>query len=239
MSNTKKRSSLVTGLLFFLAIVLLGASTVGSARAALQYQSDFIVSEFGMKEIHITITDGEDSIAKNGLVRYMLGLSESDPLTFLAGKKYSKDIYITNDGEIDEYMRVVVRKYWKQNGKLADPAVVKPGWITLEVADGWEPDTANSTAESAVYIYTPKAATAGEPIKFLTSVQIDKALRAANQSAPDAKGEITTTYVYDGVEFCLEIEADGVQTHNAQDAIKSAWGKTVTAASEGGAISLG
>ena len=237
MSNTKKRSSFVTGLLFFLAIVLLGASTVGSARAALQYQSDIIVSEFAMKEIHIAITDGEDSIAKNGLVRYMLGLSESDPLTFLAGKKYSKDVYITNDGEIDEYMRVVVRKYWKQNGKLADPAVVKPDWITLEVADGWTKDEANSTAETAVYIYTPEATTAGGSVKFLTSVQIDKALRAAKQST--ANGETTTTYLYDGVEFCLEIEADGVQTHNAQDAIKSAWGKTVTAASEGGAISLG
>ena len=37
----------------------------------------------------------------------------------------------------------------------------------------------------------------------------------------------TTTYAYDGYNFQLEAEADAVQTHNAQDAIKSAWGVDV------------
>ena len=35
---------------------------------------------------------------------------------------------------------------------------------------------------------------------------------------------ITTIYKYDGVEFHVDVEVDAVQTHNAQDAIKSAWG---------------
>lgn len=35
------------------------------------------------------------------------------------------------------------------------------------------------------------------------------------------------TYAYDGYNFQLEAEADAVQTHNAQDAIKSAWGVDV------------
>ncbi|MCI8549582.1 MAG: hypothetical protein HFI68_03120 [Lachnospiraceae bacterium] len=39
------------------------------------------------------------------------------------------------------------------------------------------------------------------------------------------KGDvITTVYKYDGVEFHVDVEVDAVQTHNAQDAIKSAWG---------------
>ena len=38
---------------------------------------------------------------------------------------------------------------------------------------------------------------------------------------------ITTTYVYDGYKFKVEAEVDAVQTHNAQDAIKSAWGVDV------------
>ena len=35
---------------------------------------------------------------------------------------------------------------------------------------------------------------------------------------------ITTTYEYDGASFVLEATVDAVQTHNAEDAIKSAWG---------------
>ncbi|MCI9600135.1 MAG: hypothetical protein HFI17_06465 [Lachnospiraceae bacterium] len=35
---------------------------------------------------------------------------------------------------------------------------------------------------------------------------------------------ITTTYKYDGVEFHVDVEVDAVQTHNAEDAIRSAWG---------------
>ena len=62
MKKTNKRSSLITGLLFSLAIVLLGVSTVGSTRAALQYESEIIVSEFRMREIGIDITDGSETI---------------------------------------------------------------------------------------------------------------------------------------------------------------------------------
>ena len=35
---------------------------------------------------------------------------------------------------------------------------------------------------------------------------------------------VTTTYVYDNVAFQIEAQVDAVQTHNASDAIKSAWG---------------
>ena len=48
MSTTKKRSSLVTGLLFVLAIGLLLFSAVGSARAALNVQSEILTSDIRM-----------------------------------------------------------------------------------------------------------------------------------------------------------------------------------------------
>ena len=46
-----------------------------------------------------------------------------------------------------------------------------------------------------------------------------------------------TTFNYDGVKFNLEAEVDAVQTHNARDAIKSAWGVDVNVGDDG-AISL-
>ena len=49
---------------------------------------------------------------------------------------------------------------------------------------------------------------------------------------------ITTTYKYDGVQFCVDVTADAVQEHNAQDAIKSAWGRSVTVNEDAGSLSL-
>ena len=37
-----------------------------------------------------------------------------------------------------------------------------------------------------------------------------------------------TSYLYNGYRFFLEAEVDAVQTHNAEDAIKSAWGVDVS-----------
>ena len=34
----------------------------------------------------------------------------------------------------------------------------------------------------------------------------------------------TYTYDYDGYGFVVQVEVDAIQTHNAQDAIRSAWG---------------
>ena len=58
---------------------------------------------------------------------------------------------------------------------------------------------------------------------FADTIRIDGKL--ASEAKVETKGNtITTTYKYDGVEFHVDVEVDAVQTHNAQDAIKSAWG---------------
>ena len=44
---------------------------------------------------------------------------------------------------------------------------------------------------------------------------------------------MTTVYEYDGAMFVLEAEVDAVQTHNAADAIRSAWGVEVTLEEDG------
>ena len=65
---------------------------------------------------------------------------------------------------------------------------------------------------------------AGKETKpFADTVRIDG--RLALEVSVETKGDtVTTTYKYDGVEFHVDIEVDAVQTHNAQDAMRSAWG---------------
>ena len=48
---------------------------------------------------------------------------------------------------------------------------------------------------------------------------------------------ITYEYEYDGYMAHIDAEVDAVQTHNAKDAIKSAWGVDVNIAADG-ALSL-
>ena len=69
------------------------------------------------------------------------------------------------------------------------------------------------------------------------TILIDGAV-ASKASKETVKSEngyttVTTTYRYDGVTFNLEAQADAVQTHNAKDAIKSAWGVDVNVSSDG------
>ncbi len=44
---------------------------------------------------------------------------------------------------------------------------------------------------------------------------------------------IRTTYDYDGVQFWIEARVDAVQTHNAEAAIRSAWGCEADIAADG------
>ena len=72
---------------------------------------------------------------------------------------------------------------------------------------------------------------------FADTLTIDDriALKVSQETSTRTEGgktytTTTTTYDYDGVEFRLEAKVDAVQEHNAEAAIRSAWGKEVTVA---------
>ena len=233
MSTTKKRSSLVTGLLFVLAIGLLLFSAVGSARAALNVQSEILTSDIRMLDIGVELDGKGGAVSGSALLDGMLG-SDSK---LLPGKVYDAPVSVKNSGIIDEYVRVVVYKYWKDaSGKKT--AVFDPSMIELGYASGWTPDNSNATStykEQEIWYYTGGPLEAGDSIALLKTVMInDDILTLCTQKTVGNK--IYTIFEYDGAQFCVEIEADGVQTHNAQQAILSAWGKTVSV-TDGGPIS--
>ena len=244
MSYSKKSYTLVTGLLFVLAIGLLLFSTIGSARAALNVQSEILTSDFGMLNIGVDLTN-EDGASVSGtgensvLLKGMVGKNEK----FKPGKIYDWPVYVTNTGTIDEYVRVVVYKYWL-NSKGEKDVKYDTSLIKLGFDGAW---TVESSAPSAngerTILYYTGGPLGKNPVKLLNTVQIDgRVMLYATQIGPEdpggKKGVITTTYEYDGAQFCIEIEADGVQTHNAKDAIRSAWGKSVTV-TDGGPITGG
>lgn len=234
MSRTKKRNAYVTGALFVLAIGLLVFSAVGSARAALNVQSEVLKSDIGMLEIGVELDNADGAVSGSALLDGMVGTGEK----LKPGMIYERPVSVSNSGAIDEYVRVVVYKYW-QNKDGEKDARFDPEMIVLGYEDGWTKDTAapKTYDEREIWYYTDGPLVSGESKAFLKSVQInDEILTLCTQKTVGNK--IYTIFEYDGAQFCIEIEADGVQTHNAKDAILSAWGKSVTV-TDGGPITAG
>ena len=124
-----RRSPVVTGLLFLLAVVLLFAGSVGGTQAALQIYSSDYISAFELDHIGITLYENGTPVsfrnygdaAASGFTEkqdgdLVLKTLEDDP-SFQIGRKYPFVITCKNTGTIDHYLRVTVYKYWVQVGE--------------------------------------------------------------------------------------------------------------------------
>ena len=81
------------------------------------------------------------------------------------------------------------------------------------------------------YFYFPYLEKQGinvESLRLSTRSQLEERITDANGWTT-----VRTAYDYDGATFVVEAEVDAVQTHNAQSAIKSAWGVDVEVAGDG------
>ena len=227
-----------TILLFGAAALLLVGSVVGSSQAALTYYSEDYQAEIELTEIGVTLLEnglsagGQDG---NGgqLLKALANDNNGGPIQ--PGKSYTEELSVHNSGSIDEYVRVIVYRYWWEdqgNGgqKRTD---LSPELINLHLKEGsgWVEDTTASTDERMVLYYT-NVLPAGASSNALTdTLTIDSSVLEkveTNVTATNDGKVITLDYDFDGVQFVLEAEVDAVQTHNAQDAIKSAWGVDVT-----------
>ena len=143
-----------------------------------------------------------------------------------------------NSGNIDTFVRVIITKSWQDEaGKATD---LSPELIELNLTgNGWEQAKVASSPERLVLYYT-QALPAGETTPELSdTIRIDNKIAemVTKQVSPDGK---TIQYVYDynGYTFHLDAEVNAVQTNNAKDAIKSAWGVDVNVSSDETSISL-
>ena len=261
MKNIKKMitSPITTVLLFGLAAGLLLFSVIGGARAALVYTSQDYRGHIEMYGIGVSLlekcamdeTGTKEAVEAREVARRIydretqdqwdetsdellkaecfLGKDSQGSINeFIPGKTYKEELSVRNSGVIDEYVRVTVYKYWRDpNGNkilTTDDAKTAsaegftqnlwPGLIDLHLinSDSWLLDE------------TP----------LCDTLTIDRSVAdKATQTVTDDGKTIITKYDYDGWQFCLEAEVDAVQTHNAEDAIRSAWGRNVSISDNG------
>ena len=253
--------------LFAVAAGLLLFSTIGGAYAALKYFSETYVGQIELQDIGVTLMEkGEhDDAAKAVAYRdytkdtqddwketegethtgvLLSGMLAEDEV-FVPGKTYKEEISCANTGTIDQYVRIILTKYWtdpegnkvftKEKDTDYTTPELTPDLIKFTFPNNgtWLLDTQNSseTEERQIYYYSkllPAGSdTTGTPLTDTLTVDPSVTLRTTKTISDDGK-TITTSYDYDGWQFCIEATVDAVQDHNAEDAIKSAWGRDVT-----------
>lgn len=241
-AKNRKKYRAVTAALSVAAVGLLALGSVTGARAALTSISEDYISEFGTQHIGVSLVEqtgdhDAQTIADDGeLLVNLVGKDEP----FVIGKKYDEKLMAQNTGAIDEYVRMTVRKYWTDDsGKRVN---LSPGLIKLSFNESdWIKVDENPDDEIIVLYYKKPLAAgegsgAGEMTKeALETLRVDnEILKWVEQSTEG--NVITTTYAYSGISVGLDADVDAVQTHNAHDAILSAWGDDVTIDAASGAI---
>lgn len=230
-------------------------SLTDSTDARLTYYSDEFEPDFSMYHIGVTLSENGKPKAWRNYQQAGGSGDQSDGAWHVNGNtsliediknvkpetEYDEVLTVSNSGTIDEYVRVVVYKYWVDDGKKStelDPGFIILNFVNLD-EEHWIVDKSLSTEERVVLYYAyPLSKSDGinlgeTSVPFADKLRISSKVRlfVTQEKEVDEKTnytKITNHYLYDGKEFCIDVEVDGVQTHNAADAIRSSWGCKVS-----------
>nr|WP_300835164.1 hypothetical protein [uncultured Acetatifactor sp.] len=249
--NLKKKlaSPIVTIALFAAAAAMLLGSTIGGARAALTYYSESYTSRVQMYNIGVSLLENGTRIAWRDYGEesdgtwdetegYLFSNMLQEDEKFRMGKTYPEVLSVKNSGSIEEYVRVYIYKYWENEDGTKNQELT-PDMIALNLVNlgsDWMIDEEASTEERTVLYYRHILGVDEESVPFTDTLTVNGVVAAKVSQVVEINGKyktIKTIYEYDGVQFGVEVEADAVQTHNAEDAIWSAWGRRVNIAEDG------
>ena len=263
----KVKFSKRTTALIVAAVLLFAGGGVAGTRAALNIQSELYRAHFYLNHLQVHLLEnGKDvcgekndldgSSKVTGNLATSLGYEGIDKQlgTIEPGKLYEERIAARNGNNIDEFVRLTIRKYWVQTEKAEDgtytikideetgePAKAEnmdPAWIHLTYEgseDGntgaWAENKSEATAESRTFYYRKDLDPKADSAELFDKIMIDK--QVAKLGKVDEKKEgnktvYTYIYKYDGCAFFIEADVQAIQTHNAKEAIKSQWGVDAT-----------
>lgn len=201
------KAPIATVVLFVVGVALLLGGTINGVQAAPNIVSSDYTAQVELVDISTELYENGKSVDSTLLADF------KNPAI---GKVYDEQLAVHNNGDIDEYVRVAVTKYWTDaDGNKQtdlDPALIvlsKPG-------SGWTIDEKVSTDERVVMYYSkilPAAEGENVSSNFVDTFRLDPAV------AKEAKK-------YEGMSFHIDAKVDAVQTHNGTDAMKGAWGRT-------------
>ena len=238
------------------AIVLFtfgGVMGVRAAKAAPDIQSQDLEADFQLQHLGVHLYENGkwvgqrsgDNGERGKLLGYMYANKSDEAGAFVAGKAYKEEIAAKNGTDVDQYVRIIIHKYWMEkdekgrfvkNTKL-DPSLIKLSYNGSEYnTKSWAKNKKESTTESETYYYKSKLGKGKFTPPVVNKLVVDGSI--AEAKTEEKKNEngltiITYVYEYDGRYIALEADVQAVQTHNANDAIKGIWGVQNVKASNG------
>ena len=230
------KASKKTIALFAAALILFCSGGVMGTRAIPAIQGDSFNSQLVLSTLNVAVVENGKAVGgAGGAMGKMLAGLEGKKLA--PGGEYTEEIGARNSGAYDEYVRVIIRKYWTKDGKTATdltPDLIKLSYKSQNKTEdynssSWYLDTAESTAERSVYYYKKVLGKNSDSDLLFNTLSVDKSV-ISEENITESKEEsggktiYTYTYKYDGYTINVEAEAQAVQTHNAAQAIKSVWG---------------
>lgn len=221
------RSPVTTIVMFIIAAGLLVTGGIGSARAALGVFSEDYVAEIQTRNIGIQIVENGNGLETGAA---LMGAIPAED--FHVASPYKEELAVRNSGSIEEYVRVVIYRYWAdaQGNKVT---TMDPGLIGLNFLEdtGWimDPDSDSTTDERVILYYSEPVAAGSTTGLIADKLTLSESINDTVTYVYDEENRtVTVVYPYHGYSFCIEMQADGVQTHNAAAAILSAWGREVS-----------
>lgn len=249
MKNKKKSFPVKSVLLLSASALLLLGSTIGSTRAALTYYSEDYSVQVNMSSIGVTLLENDAVVSNRDYVNngqwnesgegVLLDHINESGEKLIPGKEYEESLKVQNSGNIPIFTRVILTKSWKNPAGQKD-TTVSPDWIQLNLTgNGWEQANVPSSPERIVLYYTSALAPGETTPELSDTIKIDNEVaKKISKEVSDDGNTIKYVYEYDGYTFHLDAEVNAVQTNNAQEAIKSAWGVNVNVSADETTISL-
>lgn len=217
MKSKKRPMGPTTLLMLVVAVGLLAFSGIGGARAALNIISETVAVRFATRDMSVRILENGKKLENDTLLS---GMDE----TIQPGKAYDEALTVQNDGEIEEYVRMTLYRYWTVGENRQ--TTLTPGLIDFgSPGQGWVEDASASTPERSVFYYTTPLAPGETTQPLCSSLTISPDVLSSVTLSEDGTA---ATYDYNGTSFVFQAEADSVQARSAEEAIRSAWGIQVS-----------
>lgn len=248
----RAKGGFLTIALFAVAATLLTFSVVGSSRAALTYFSETYGAQVSMFDIGVTLVENDFEVDQDISWRdylqhddqwnkntgeLVLELTKQTDDELQLGHKYKEELRVKNSGNINEYVRVTLYKYWEKKNEATGAFEKAPELdsslidLHLITGNGWRIDDGSTTEERTVLYYDPVLAPGDLTPAFTDTLEVqDEGIEAlvTTKESTDANGNtvIETIYTYNDTKFIIKADVDAVQDHNDWDAKMSAWGTT-------------
>ena len=233
LKNLDLRNRILLIVLGAALVVCLAMIAVSPARSALVFQSNDYEAEIKQTHIGVTLTEnGNDVDPKaqgmgklldmdNGWQLYNVASKQVEE-SMRPGETYRELLSVQNvSSDMDEYVRLTVRKYWAKTDKDTNNQVKDaerdPALIELifdkESAEHWVRAENECTEEREVFYYKHVLGAGEKAVEpAITGIRVSNDIKNTKESYRD------------NCLLALFAQVDSVQVNNAADAAKSAWG---------------